>query len=144
MPSQRFLILASSALVFLVLACGGGPKLIQGDTFNDYFPEDRDGHMVVVTTEKSGFAQAALKKEDTEVATISISDLAEDEEGREKFKASTTQVAGYPALPRGEAGTAILVGNRFQVQVRSKSDAFSEQDRKDWLLRCRLDSLAGL
>lgn len=141
---NRNLLVCSSALVLLVIACGSGTRpVVKGDKFNPIFPADRDDYSIVVATEKKGFAQANLKKGDLEVATFAITDLVTDPEAIEKFKASTEQVAGYPMIPRGDSGTAVLVGNRFQVQVRSKSDAFTASDRKDWLLRFRFDDLAG-
>tara|TARA_R110002096_G_scaffold203718_13_gene389079 strand:+ start:5509 stop:5940 length:432 start_codon:yes stop_codon:yes gene_type:complete len=141
---NRNLLIWSSALLLLVIACGSGePLVIKGDKFNDIFPADRDGFTVTVTTEKKGFAQATLKKGEEEMATFAISDLNGDTEAIEKFKASTEQVSGYPIIPRGDSGTAALVGNRFQVQVRSLSGTISESDRKDWLFRFQLDDLAG-
>ncbi len=141
---HRTLLIFSSALLTLILACGGGGRnpMAKGSKLIEFFPKSRDAHEVTTTTEKVGFVQASLRRDAEEVATLAISDLLGDEEAIAKFKASTSQISGYPAISHGDAGTAILVGNRFQVQARSKAESFSEEDRKAWLMRFNLAGLA--
>ena len=119
------------------------PSPIKGDRLNDFFPKDGDQHTVVVTTEQSGFAQASLKAADKEVATLAISDLLKDPEAMKKFDAATAKISGFRSLARGSAGTAVLAG-RFQVQVRSMVETFTEADRVKWLEKFDLSGLANL
>jgi hypothetical protein len=41
-------------------------------------------------------------------------------------------------------GTGVLVGDRFQVQVRSKDANFGKPEREDWLNKFDLANLAKL
>lgn len=117
---------------------------VAGSAFNTLFPQDQGDYNVLFTQEKEGFAQARLNLNGVEVATLSISDTANMPDALDKFRQSTMQIAGYPAAAVGELGTAILVADRFQVQVRSKDSTFSATDRESWLTQFDLSSLAAL
>lgn len=138
-----FIALGAISAAFILTSCDRGPALIKGDKLNDYFPQSIGSHEVIVTTEKKGFAQASLKAGDEEVATLAITDLVKDPEATQKFDAAEQKISGYPAIARGNAGTAVLVGH-FQVQARSKIEAFTEADRKKWLGKVDLAGLAKL
>ena len=99
---------------------------------------------MVFTQEKEGFAQAALKKAGSEVAMLSISDVVGNGDATAKFAQSAEKIADQPAVANGSQGTAILVANRFQVQVRSKADSFTADDRKAWIERFSLGDLKAL
>lgn len=114
---------------------------LPGSTFNQFFPASGNGYRVVYTQEKKGFAQAKLKKSGKDVATLTISDTVSNPSARKKFEQSTEQVDGYPAVQQGRTGTAILVGDRFQVKVISRDSSFSESDRKTWLTKFNLRGL---
>ncbi len=116
----------------------------EGGSFNKFFPKGEDGFTVTYTQEKTGFAQAKLEKDGQEFATLSISDTANNSEAAEKYKNSSERLSDYPMVAIGSKGTGILVADRFQVQVRSKVDAFDESDRKAWLVKCDLKGLAAL
>ena len=130
----------------------GGPalpaptgKVVEGGSFNKLFPKDEAGSNVVFSQEKKGYAQAILEQNKKKVATLNISDIAANPEAIQKYAGASKKIAGYPAVAVGSQGTAILVGNRFQVQVRSEANtSFSEQDRENWLAKFKLDELARM
>lgn len=117
---------------------------VAGNEFNKFFPSDSDEFDVVFTQEKSGFAQAVLNKDGEEVATFSVSDTDASPSARDKFAGSKDEISGYPAASSGSKGTAILVGDRFQIQIRSKADTFTAKDREAWLTQFDLSGLANL
>ena len=115
-----------------------------GGTFNKFFPSEQDGYKRVYTQEKKGFAEAKLSKEGKEVAVMAISDTMNTPTARAKFASSTEKIAGYPAVTQGSTGTAVLVGNRFQVKVLSRDPSFSADDRASWLQKFNLSGLANI
>jgi hypothetical protein len=88
---------------------------------------------VTYTQEKKGFAQAEVTKDGKKLATISISDTLANPEAKAKFAAASSSIADYPSATVGNNGTAILVGDRFQVQVRSLSPAMNAEGREAWI-----------
>jgi hypothetical protein len=123
----------------------GPAGVVGGSSFNKLFPASgTDGYKLVYTQEKKGFAQAEISKGDQKAATLSISDIAANPDAVRKYQQSARKIGGYPAADVGSQGTAILVGNRFQVQVRSNSAAFSPSDREAWLTKFKLGDLARL
>ena len=115
-----------------------------GGSFNRYFPDSGSGYERVYTQEKQGFAQAKLKQDGQEIAILSISDVLNNPSTVNKYQDSTNTIQGYPAVSQGKTGTAILVGDRYQVKIRSKDDSFSESDREAWLGKFNLRGLAKL
>ncbi|GAB4523238.1 MAG: hypothetical protein Tsb0014_00630 [Pleurocapsa sp.] len=115
-----------------------------GSSFNRYFPQGGGGYQRVYTQEKKGFAQAKLKKDGKEVATLAISDTLNNPSAVSKFKASTQKINGYPAINQGSTGTAVLVADRYQVKIRSSDASFTENDRIDWLSKFDLKGLSQL
>lgn len=147
----RVILFLIMAMVLTVPACGdsgskssGSAKPLAGGEFNKFFPKDSGEFDVVFTQEKAGMAQAKLKKAGNEVAMLTISDLSDNPSAADKFKGSSASIGGYPAAGSGGKGTAVLVENRFQVQVRSQADDFTQQDREAWLGKFDLRGLAGL
>jgi hypothetical protein len=120
------------------------PEPVDGGSFNKYFPKTEGDFEVVFTQEKDGFAQAKLKKGGSEVATLTVSDVVKNADAVTDYAASSKKVANFPAVAKGSLGTAVLVENRFQVQVRSKDKSFSEADRETWLQKFDLASIAKL
>ena len=86
-------------------------KPVPGSALNKFFPKG-----VTFKQEKPGFSLADIKG-----GTLSITDLAGNPPGRDKFSSSSEKLEGYPAARVGNQGVAILVGGRYQVQVRSVS-----------------------
>ncbi len=120
-------------------------KVTEGGKFNQLFPGDEAGYDVVYTQEKQGFAQAVLNKNKKKVAVLSISDIVANPEAINKYVSATRKIAGYPAIGIGNNGTAVLIGNRFQVQVRTEPGAaFTPQDREIWLAKFKLAELAKM
>ena len=115
-----------------------------GSSFNRFFPTGNNEYQRVYTQEKKGFAEAKLKKDGKEVAVLAISDTLNNPSAVKKFEQSTETIGGYPAVKQGSTGTAILVGDRFQVQVLSRDDSFTEADRKTWLSKFNLNGLSQL
>lgn len=118
--------------------------VVPGGEFNRFFPEAQDPFDIVFLQEKEGFAEASLRLDGEEVATLAVSDTANNPSARDKYAESDEELDGYPMAAVGDKGTAILVADRFQVQVRSKPDDFLPSDREEWLLEFDLNGLAGL
>lgn len=119
-------------------------EALAGGAFNRFFPAASNGYTVVYTQEKIGFAEAVLKQSGADVATLSVFDTVSNPEAAAKYKTSTKKLGDYPVVAVGENGTAILVADRFQVQIRAKSASFSAADRETWLLAFDLNGLARL
>ncbi len=115
-----------------------------GGSFNKFFPPSQDGYERIYSQEKTGFAEAKLKKEGKEVAVMAISDTLNNPSATEKFNQSTLKIAGYPAVQRGGQATAVRVLIRYQVKVLSRDPSFSESDRQTWLAKFDLNGLANL
>ena len=117
---------------------------LPGSTFNKFFPKPGDDVDLVYTQEKAGFAQAKLVKKGQDVAMLSIFDTISNPEAADKYKDTTETFEGYPIIEIGNNGTGVLVGKRYQVQIRSTDAGFSKFDREDWLKKCDLANLATL
>ena len=119
----------------------GSPQA--GATLNSVFPKGTGDFKLTFTQEKEGFAQAEWSKGSAKLATIAITDTNTNPSARDKFREASKKLAGYPAAAVGSQGTAVLVADRFQVQVRSTSPAFSAADRDALVAKCNLQALAG-
>ncbi|MEM6611404.1 MAG: hypothetical protein AAF652_03960 [Cyanobacteria bacterium P01_C01_bin.72] len=115
-----------------------------GSAFNRYFPDSSNEYERVYSQEKKGFAQAKLKKDGAEVAILSISDTLNSPSAANKFQDSSEKINGYPAVSQGSSGTVILVGDRYQVKIRSKDPAFGAGERQEWLGKFDLRGLSKL
>lgn len=76
-------------------------------------------------------------------AALSISDTDANPSARDKYKDATKRIAGHLAATSGSQGTAILVADRYQVQVRSLTTTFTAADREAWLEKFNLAALAA-
>ena len=149
---RRFLIILLIAIMPLAMSCRpiantGTSALVEpraGGDFNKFFPKDEGDYNVLYTQEKEGFAQAKLNLKGVEVATLAVSDTVISVDALNKFKDSKEDIGGYPAAAVGALGTAVLVGDRFQVQVRSKDASFTADARKAWIEKFDLAGLAAL
>ena len=115
-----------------------------GAKLNGVFPKSEVDYKLTFTQEKTGFAQADLSKGGMKVATLSVSDTEATPSARDKFKTSTKRIGEFPMAANGSQGTALLAGNRYQVQVRSLMPAFTEADREAWLQKFKLAQLAEM
>ncbi|MFN5514756.1 MAG: hypothetical protein ACK5CA_08395 [Cyanobacteriota bacterium] len=116
----------------------------QGSEFNRFFPPGGQGFERVYTQEKKGFAEAKLKKDGKDLAVMAISDVVNTPGAADKFKASSAQISGFPAVQQGSTATAVLVADRYQVKVLSRDPSFSATDRETWLGKFNLKGLAQL
>ncbi len=117
---------------------------VKGGELNRYFPKNEDSYQIVYTQEKRGFAQAKLKEDGEELALLSISDIANNPSASNKFKDSSETIKNYPVVNQGSKASAVLVRDRYQVKILSRSDNFDEDSRKEWLAKFDLDTLAQL
>jgi hypothetical protein len=115
---------------------------VPGSMFNKMFPKAEGDYDVVYTQEKTGFAQASLVKKGTDVATLSIFDTASNPDAYAKFQDTQDTFEECPIIEIGNNGTGLLVGDRYQIQIRSKDANFSRFDREDWLKKFDLANLA--
>lgn len=116
----------------------------KGGEFNAFFPKASGDYERIFAQEKQGFAEIKLKQNGQDVAMMSISDLRNNPTAADKFKNSTTDLGGFPLVQQGSTATAILVGDRYQVKVLSRSPAFTAADRETWLGQFDLKGLAAL
>src|SRR5690606_29350765 len=117
---------------------------LPGSEFNKFFPEQTGDDDRVAKQEKEGFAQYSLRRGGEEIAQLSITDLRTNPQAAEKFNQPAMTIEGYPAKKDGANGTTLLVGQRFQVKVRSPGGQLNEQDRMNWLKQFDLAGIAGL
>jgi hypothetical protein len=164
-PWKRWLgVISAVTLLGMFIACGGNPsesrwatvqqesrnkpavskEALEGSAFNKFFPKAKDQFDLTFKQEKKGFAQASLKKDGKEVALLSVSDTISEPDATEKYKETKEELAGYPMAAIGTKATGLLVGNRFQVQVRSMDESFGKDDREEWLKKFDLDGIAKL
>ncbi|MEH0156786.1 hypothetical protein V6R21_21830 [Limibacter armeniacum] len=123
---------------------GEDNSLYTGSVFNAYFPESDDGYDVIVTSDKPGLAQGKIEKDGRVKATITIVDLHNKPNMFEKYEGAVGSLDGLPMIPKGNKGTAVLVANRFQVQVRSIDPEFTEPYRMAWLRKFNISKLNDL
>ncbi|MGB3536192.1 MAG: hypothetical protein WBA13_22070 [Microcoleaceae cyanobacterium] len=117
---------------------------VSGGDFNQFFPKGKGDYNVTFRQEKTGFAQAQLSQAGSDVALLSINDIANNPSAANKFNSSSQSIAGYPAVNQGRNTTAILVSDRYQVKIKSNSDSFTPSDREQWLKQFNLTGLARL
>ncbi len=116
----------------------------QGSSFNTFFPKTVTGFEIVAAQEKKGFAEYKVNKAGENVAVLSINDTTSNPVAAEKYKSSTRQISGFPALDIGSNGTGLLVSDRFQVKVQSRNATFAKDDREAWLSKFDLKGLSKL
>ena len=120
-------------------------QAVAGGEFNKFFPQPGAGFKLTYLQEKKGFAEAKLEDQaGKELATFAIFDTLSNPDAAEKYKSSAATLQGLPMVTVGDMGTAILVANRFQAQVRSKDAAFDAAAREEWLKKFDVNGLAKL
>ncbi|WP_373478531.1 hypothetical protein [Geminocystis sp.] len=115
---------------------------VKGATFNQFFPSNSGEYERIFTQEKGGFVQAKLKKNGEDLATLAIFDTISNPSAKDDFKNSTDKINGFPAVQKGSNSTAVLVGDRYQVSIRSSNNDFGIEERKEWLSKFDLNSLS--
>jgi hypothetical protein len=115
-----------------------------GGTFNKFFPGSTGTYEVVPAQEKKGFAEYKLNQNGKTVAMLAVNDTAGLPTAAAKFKGSTDEISGYPAVEQGTTATGILINDRYQVKVLSRDPSFTRDDRVAWLQKFDLKGLAKL
>jgi hypothetical protein len=96
----------------------GVPALV----LKTYFPQDgAGGYHRVHRASKDGYAEATLEKDGKEIAILSITDAERMAYVKAKFENATEKLEGYPLLTDGKDLSTILVKERFQIKVLSKT-----------------------
>lgn len=117
----------------------------QGSAFNKFFPDIQGtNYERIFTQEKTGFAAIKLSLDGQEMAQLSISDTVTNLTARNKFIGVQDHLLDFPLITQGQNATAVLVGDRYQVKIMSRSDTFTETDRKEWLTKVDLEGLSSL
>lgn len=122
-------------------------EAVNGSSLNGFFPRSvagYGGYDVVAAQEKKGFAQFKVNEGGENVAMLSINDTISNANAATKYQSSTRDIQGFPALDIGNNGTGVLVSDRFQVKVQSRSDRFSAEDREAWLQKFDFKGLSQL
>lgn len=141
---KKIALLAALPMALALACCSRSapePQIAPGKNFNSAFPKSGGGLTVQFTQEKQGYAQADLLMDGKKMAQLSISDTNSNPSARDKFKPGARTIAGHPSAAVGSLGTAILVDNRYQVQVRSVDAGFTAQERESWLNQFQLGGL---
>ncbi|PSN17542.1 hypothetical protein C7271_17155, partial [filamentous cyanobacterium CCP5] len=116
----------------------------KGGTFNAFFPKGGSDYDVVPTQEKQGFAEYKLNQKGETLAMLTINDTISLPAAAAKYENSSETLAGYPIVDQGNTATGLLVNDRYQVKVLSRSPDFTRDDRLNWLQQFDLDGLAQL
>ncbi len=117
-------------------------EAVAGGDLNKFFPKSADNASVTYMQEKQGQAIAELAIDGKTVATLSIFDTVSNPDAAAEYKGVTTKIGEWPLRDVGAMGSAVLVADRFQVQVRSSDANFSKEDREVWLSKFDLANLA--
>lgn len=91
---------------------------------------------------KEGFAEAVYKKGKDDLATVTITDTAGVPAVRDDYQGLKETAAGYPLKTSGYTKSAVLVADRFQVQVLSPR--LKAPERKAWLEKMDLKALGAV
>lgn len=119
-------------------------QAVKGEDLNQFFPKAEAPYSLTFKQEKTGFALAELEKSGKNLASLAISDTANEPSARDKFASSSLEIAGHPAALSGSLGTAVLVAGKYQVQVRSMNPGLTSKEREEWIAKFDLNGLATL
>lgn len=119
-------------------------KMVDGAKFKPFFPAvGMDG-----TTDKAerppkeGMMEIAYKKGKDAVAVIVVTDTAGEPRVKDDYAGAKDTAGGYPLKTSGYFKSAILVADRYQVQITSQR--LKADQRKAWLEKMDLKGLAAL
>lgn len=119
-------------------------KMVDGAKLKPFFPAaGMDG-----TTDKAerppkeGMMEIAYKKGKDDVAVIVVTDTAGEPRVKDDYAGVKDTAGGYPLKTSGYFKSAILVADRYQVQITSQR--LKADQRKAWLEKMDLKGLAAL
>ncbi|MEM1309745.1 MAG: hypothetical protein AAGF98_09720 [Cyanobacteria bacterium P01_H01_bin.153] len=116
----------------------------KGGTFNSFFPSSEGEFKVVPSQEKQGFAEYKLKRDGETLAMLTINDTISLPAAAKKYENAADTLGGFPMVEQGSMATGLLVNDRYQVKVLSRSEGFTASDRVTWLEKFDLEGLSQL
>lgn len=119
-------------------------EAVKGANFNQFFPSNSGEYERIFTQEKAGFVQAKLKQNGQDLATLAIFDTISNPSAKDDFNSSSDKIDGFPAVQKGSNSTAVLVGDRYQVSIRSSNNNLTVEEREEWLSKFDLNGLSKL
>ena len=101
---------------------GGMASGVPTAPLKEYFPLDgAGGYKRVIRANRVGYVEASLEKDGKEIAILSISDAERLAYVKARFENATEKVDGFPLLSSGQDLSTILVRDRFEIKVLSKT-----------------------
>jgi hypothetical protein len=120
-------------------------EVLDGSVFHQYFPAKPEGPFTLsYEPDQKGLATALLKKNGKDVAKLIVRDTLLHPEETKPYQDTKKVLGGYPMIITPEKGVALLLGGRFQVEVRPINDSFTEEECKEWLKLFDLETLSRL
>lgn len=133
-PTSTAPVLASAAVAKMVDGARFVPVFAPAEVFGATERQDRPT--------KQGFAEAAYKKGKDDLATVTITDTTGVPGVRDDYKDPRETVAGFPLKTSGYTKSAILVADRFQIQIQSQR--IKAPERKALFEKMDLEALQAL
>jgi len=118
------------------------PKEIEGKKLNAFFPEEIEGGKRTFTTEKPGFVDAKYVKDGKDLLVLTIADIIDNADSKEKFAKSTEKLGDYPVATFGKKQTMVLMKDRYQAKIISET--LTHDQRKAVLGKLDLKAIASL
>lgn len=117
---------------------------VEGSAFNRFFPQVEKPWDMVFKQEKTGFAQASLQNDGREVAVLSVSDTKNNPSAADKYRTTEAKLGDLPRAEIDADTTGVLVGDRYQVQIRSMDPSFGPKEREEWLSKFNLEAIGRI
>lgn len=118
------------------------PKEIEGKKLNAFFPEELEGGKRVFTTEKPGYVEAKYQKDGKDVLVLTIADIVDNADSKDKYAKSTEKIGDFPVATFGKKQTMVLVKDRYQAKIIS--DTVDHDQRKTLLGKLDLKGISAL
>lgn len=118
------------------------PKQVEGKKLNAFFPEELEGGKRTFTTEKDGYSEAKYVKDGKDVLVLTIADIVDNADSKDKYAKSTEKIGDFPVATFGKKQTMVLVKDRYQAKIISET--LSHDQRKAILEKLDLKKLATL
>lgn len=115
--------------------------LVHGDKLNPFFPKEAPfGTKLIFIDEKWGYSSAYFMQEKDIIAVMSILDSNSYLLAKSKFVNTEEKLFDYPLVYKGSNSQAVLVNNRFQINITHLKKDF-QMDPKEWLLKFDTEGL---